>query len=127
VSGLTYDSGALIAAERDERRMWLIHQRALMRGVRPVVPAGVLTEVYRSPRHTQLARLLQGCLIDPLDETAAKAAGALLGHCTMDPGAVGASVAEGALRRGDAVVSGNAAQLRALADGAGRKLEVIPV
>lgn len=127
MSGLTYDSGALIAADRDERRMWLIHQRALMRGVRPVVPAGVLTEVYRSARQTQLARLLHGCLIDPLDEAAAKAAGALLGRCAMDPGAVDASVAEGALRRGDAVVSGNAAHMRDLADAVGRKLDVIPV
>ena len=127
MSGLTYDSGALIAAERDERRMWLIHQRALMRGVRPVVPAAVLTEVYRSARQVQLARLLQGCQIDPLEETAAKAAGALLGRCAVDAGAVDASVAEGALRRGDAVVSGNAARLRALSDGVSRKLEVIAV
>jgi predicted nucleic acid-binding protein len=127
VSGLTYDSGALIAAERDEPRMWAIHARALTRGVRPVVPAGVLTEVYRSARQANLARLLRGCHIDPLDETAAKAAGALLGRCSLDPGAVDASVAEGALRRGDAVVSGNAAHLRALADGVNRKLGVVPV
>jgi predicted nucleic acid-binding protein len=127
VSGLTYDSGALIAAERDDRRMWALHARALWRGVRPVVPAGVLTEVYRSARQANLARLLRGCQIDPLDETAAKAAGALLGRCSQDPGAVDASVAEGALRRGDAVVTGNEAHLRALADGVNRKLQVIPV
>jgi predicted nucleic acid-binding protein len=127
VSGLTYDSGALIAAERDARGMWAIHQRALWRGVRPVVPAGVLTEVYRSARQANLARFLQGCQIDALDENTAKAAGALLGRCSVDPGAVDASVAEGALRRGDAVVTGNAAHLRALAGGANRKLEVIVV
>lgn len=127
MTGLTYDSGALIAAERNERRMWAIHQRALWRGIRPVVPAGVLTETYRSARQANLARLLRGCQVDPLDETTAKAAGALLGRCATDPGAVGASVAEGALRRGDAVVSGNAAHLRALADGANRKLEVIAI
>jgi predicted nucleic acid-binding protein len=127
VSGLTYDSGALIAADRNERRMWLIHQRALARGVQPIVPAGVLTEVYRSARQANLARLLQGCRIDPLDERTAKAAGALLGRCAVAPGAVDASVAEGALRRGDVVVTGNADHLRALADGVNRKLEVIPV
>jgi hypothetical protein len=127
VNGLTYDSGALIAAERNERRMWLIHQRSLMRGVRPTVPAGVLAEVYRSGRQANLARLLRGCQIEPLDELTAKSAGMLLGRCALDPGAVYASVAEGALRRADAVVSANAAHLRALADGAGRKLEVIAV
>jgi hypothetical protein len=127
VSGLTYDSGALIAAERAERRMWAIHQRALWRGVRPVVPAGVLTEAYRSARQANLARLLKGCLIEPLDETGARAAGALLGRCAVDTGAVDASVAEGALRRGDAVVSGDADHPRALADGVNRKLEVISI
>jgi len=138
VSGLTYDAGALIAAERGERRMWLIHRGALMRGVRPVVPAGVLIEVYRSARQADLARLLRGCQVDSLDERTAKAAGTLLGRRSTDaddakdpggrdPGAVDASVAEGALRRGDAVVSGNASHLRALAGGVHRTLDVIPV
>lgn len=127
MSGLTYDSGALIAAEREDRRMWLLHKRALVRGVRPVVPAGVITEVYRSGQQVNLTRLLSGCRIDPLDESTAKAAGILLGKCSTNPGAVDASVAEGALRRGDAVVTGNASHLRALADGVGRKLEVIPM
>jgi predicted nucleic acid-binding protein len=127
VIGLTYDSGALIAAERDDRRMWLLHKRVLARGVRPVVPAVVIAEVYRSGPQASLTRLLAGCRVDPLEEAAAKAAGILLGKCSINPGAVDASVAEGALRRGDAVVTGNASHLRALADGAGRKLEVIPV
>ena len=125
--GFTYDSGALIAAERDQPKMWLLHKRALARGVTPVVPAGVLTEVYRSGRQANLARLLSGCQVEPLDEDRARRAGTLLGRCSISPGAVDASVAEGALRRGDAVVTGNADHLRALADGAGRKLAIIPV
>jgi predicted nucleic acid-binding protein len=130
--GFTYDSGALIAAERDQRRMWLLHERALTRGVRPVVPAGVLTEAYRSGRQVNLARLLSGCRVEALDEDRARRAGALLGLCligrgSISPGAVDASVAEGALRRGDTVVTGNAEPIRALADGAGRKLAVITV
>jgi hypothetical protein len=51
----------------------------------------------------------------------------MLGKCAINPGAVDASVAEGALRRGDAVVSGNDDHLRALADGINRKLDIIPV
>ena len=127
MSGLTYDSGALIAAERNDRRMWLIHARSLARGVRPTVPAAALAEVYRSGRQADLGRLLAGCHIDPLDRDRAKAAGALLGRCVSDPGAVDASVAECALRRGDAVATGNADHLRALADGVGRKLALIPI
>ncbi len=127
MSGLTYDAGALIAAERNQPRIWAIHKRALARGTRPAVPAGVLTKVYRSGRQVSLARLLAGCHVEPLDETRARAAGALLGRCALDPGAVDASVAECALRRGDTVVTSNADHLRALADGAGRKLAVIPI
>ena len=127
MKGLTYDSGALIAAERSDRKMWALHKRALDRGVRPSVPAAALTEVYRSARQVNLSRMLTGCRIDPLEETMAKAAGELLAKCAVNPGAVDASVAECALRQGDAVVSGNADHLRALADGVNRKLDVIAV
>jgi predicted nucleic acid-binding protein len=125
MSGLTYDSGALIAAERGDRRMWLIHARALARGVQPTVPAAALAVVYRSGRQANLGRLLAGCRVDPLDGERARAAGVLLGRCAVSPGAVDASVAECALHRGDAVVTGNAGHLAALADGAGRKLAII--
>jgi hypothetical protein len=43
----------------------------------------------------------------------------------MNPGHVSALVAECALRRGDAVVTGNPGHIVALADAAGRKLPVI--
>lgn len=127
MSGLTYDSGALAAAEREQPRMWAIHRKALARGVRPVVPAGVLAEVYRSGRQVNLTRLLGGCRVEPLDEDKARRAGSLLGLCSASPGAVDASVAEGALRRGDAVVTGNSHHIRALADGVGRRLAIIPI
>jgi predicted nucleic acid-binding protein len=127
VTGLTYDSGALIAAERKQRGMWILHRRALVRGITPVVPAGVLAEVYRSGRQANLALLLKACSVEPLDEDKARRAGTLLGLCSINPGAVDASVAEGALRRGDTVVTGNAEHIRALADGAGRNLAVIPI
>jgi hypothetical protein len=127
VSGLTYDSGALIAAERDDRRFWAIHKRALVRGIRPMVPAGVVTEVYRSGRQVNLSRALRGCQIDALEEDSAKAAGAMLGRCMVETGAVDASVAEGALRRGDAVVTSNGEHMHALADGVDRKLQVISI
>jgi len=45
--GLTYDTGALVAADRDDRLVWSLHRAALMRGLPPVVPAGVLAEGWR--------------------------------------------------------------------------------
>jgi hypothetical protein len=67
------------------------------------------------------------CQVEPLEAGNAKAAGALLGRCSLDVGAVDASCAEGALRRGDAVVTTNHSHLQALADGAGRRLDLIPL
>lgn len=125
MTGLTYDTGALIAAEKNERRMWGIHARALARGVRPVVPAGVLTEAYRSSKQTNLTRLLVACVIEPLDGNTARTSGALLGQCSINVGAVDASVVEGALRRGDAVVTSDPDHLAASADSIGRKLNLI--
>ena len=127
MTGLTYDSGALIAADRKDTRMWAIHKKALERGVRPVVPAGVVTEAYRSGRQVRLAQLLAGCQIEALEEAAAKAAGLLLGRCRIDPGAVDASVAESALRRGDSVVTGNVEHIHALGTGVNRKIDVIRI
>ena len=73
MTGLTYDTGALIAAERSDRRMWALHRRALERGAAPVVPAPVLVEGWRGS--VQTARLLQGCQVEDLDQPAARAAG----------------------------------------------------
>ena len=36
--GLTSDTGALVAAERDDRIMWSLHRAALRRGLPPTVP-----------------------------------------------------------------------------------------
>ncbi len=42
MAGVTYDTGALIAAERNDRRMWSLHAGFLAEEVAPVVPAPVL-------------------------------------------------------------------------------------
>ncbi|MBO0843566.1 MAG: PIN domain nuclease, partial [Nocardioides sp.] len=68
MSGLTYDTGALIAAERDARDLWALHEAALRRGVVPTVPAGVLGEAWRGGPQAKLSRLLKGCRTEPLDD-----------------------------------------------------------
>lgn len=121
--GLTYDTGALIAAERDDRLMWALHSAALGRGLPPTVPAGVLGEAWRGGPQPQLSRLLKGCRIEPLTETQARAVGALAArsglHDTVD-----LAVAEGALRRNDAVVTSNRTDIERAANGAGRRLVI---
>jgi hypothetical protein len=124
VSGVTYDSGALIAAERGERRIWARHRALLLRRVVPVVPAPVVAQCWRgTPRQAQLARLLAGSEIETLDDTRARATGTLAGRArTTD--IVDASVVEGALRRGDLIVSSDEGDLAAIAATVSRHLDI---
>jgi predicted nucleic acid-binding protein len=123
VSGVSYDSGALIAAERGERRMWARHQALLLRRVVPVVPAPVVAQCWRgTPRQAQLARLLAGCVIEPLDDARARATGVLAGRAgTAD--IVDACVAERALRYGDLVVTSDEGDLAAIAAAVSRHID----
>lgn len=123
---LVYDTGALIAADRDVRRMWALHQRALTRGVVPVVAAGCLVEAERTDRQVSLQRLLAGCAVDHLDAGRARAAGHLLARATGH-GAIDATVVEAALRRRAAVVTADRSDLLAIADAAGGHLDVIDI
>lgn len=45
--GVTYDTGALLAAERNDRRMWALHAAFLTADVSPTVPAPVLAQAWR--------------------------------------------------------------------------------
>ena len=57
--GVTYDTGALIAADRGERRVWARHRALLSHREVPTVPAPVVAQSWRgSARQVQLARLL---------------------------------------------------------------------
>jgi hypothetical protein len=126
VSGLTYDTGALIAAEGNDRLMWSLHRAALARGVAPIVPAGVLGEAWRGGPQHHLSRLLKGCHVEPLTETQARAVGVLAARSGLDD-TVDLAVAEGALRRDDAVVTSNRGHIEQVATAAGRLLTIHPV
>ena len=78
MSGATYDTGALIAAERDSRSMWRLHRRLLDRGMSPTLPTVVLGQAWRGGPQARLSRLVPGCHVDPLTESQARAAGKAL-------------------------------------------------
>ena len=62
--GVTYDAGALIAADHGERRMWARHRALLARRLVPTVPAPAVAQSWRgSARQVQLARLA-GCDVE---------------------------------------------------------------
>ena len=74
-----YDAAVLVAADRNERRVWAEHKARLEMGYIPLVPAPVLAQVSRSSKQAQLRRFLTGCNVVPLDESGAHEAGRLLG------------------------------------------------
>jgi len=116
---MTLDSGALIAYERGERRAGALIDAERRRRRAVTVPTAVLTEVWRGgSRQHRLQRLLADCVIAPLDEPLARAAGELLSRTgTDDP--VDAIVAQSAARRGDVVLTSDPDDLQRLADDLG--------
>jgi predicted nucleic acid-binding protein len=70
------------------------------RRVTPLVSAAALAETWREPASVRLVRGLRACVIEPIDEELARAAGTAIG-------AVGASL-------GDALIAASAARAGAL-------------
>lgn len=122
--GVTYDNGALIAADRSERRMWARHRALLGRREVPIVPAPVVAQSWRElAKQVQLARLLAGCHVEPLDDGQARSVGTLAARAVTTD-VVGACVVEGALRRGDLVVSSDPDDLHSIAAATGHRLQI---
>lgn len=122
VSGLTYDTGALLAAEANRRDVWALHARALQRGHRPVVPAAVLSQAWRGGPQAGLSRFLQGCRVEEVDEPRARAAGVACARSgTAD--VVDAYVVIGALERADVVATSDPGDLDTIARRLGKRLE----
>jgi hypothetical protein len=96
----------------------------LLRRIVPTIPAPVVAQCWRgTPRQAQLARLLAGCEIESLDGTRARATGTLAGHAgTAD--IVDATVVEGALRRGDLIISSDQGDLAAIAAAVSRRVDI---
>ena len=127
MAGVTYDTGALVAAERNDRRMWALHAGFLAEEVVPVVPAPVLAEAWRgSPRQASLSRLLAMCEVEPLSEEQARRVGILAGKAGHDD-VVDVAVVEGAIRRGDAVVTSNEDDIRRIADAASARVRIAAI
>jgi len=60
VGGVTLDAGALIALDRDDRRVIALLVRAAQSGRRVTVPAGALAQAVRQPeRQVRLSRLVR--------------------------------------------------------------------
>lgn len=123
MNGLTYDAGALLAAEANRRDIWALHARSLQRGQRPVVPAAVLAQAWRGGPQASLSRLLRGCLVEDLSEARARGTGLACGRASTRD-IVDASLVVGALARGDLVITSDPTDLLRIARGLGGSLRV---
>jgi predicted nucleic acid-binding protein len=118
-SGVTLDAGALIALDRNDRRVVVLLARAAERGSRLTVPAGALAQAVREPaRQARLARLVRQPTTDvvALDRVDATQVGRLLAASgTSD--VVDAHVVVCARRAGQSVVTSDPDDLHRLDPG----------
>ncbi len=116
----------MLAAERNDRRLWAEHRVRLEHDIVPVVPTVVVAQVSGSPRQAQLRRLLRGCDVAVLTAATANVAGAVLAaSATSD--VVDAVVVTEAERRSAAIVTGDRVDIAHLLDALGVQLEIIDV
>jgi predicted nucleic acid-binding protein len=126
MKAVVYDSGALIAAERNDRTMWAEHRVRLETGIVPSVPAPVVAQVSRSPSQAQLRRLLRGCDIVSFGERDAHRAGAVLAR-SRSSDVVDAAVVVIAADRGAAIVTSDPKDIARLATAARAFLRILPI
>ncbi|HEX2851244.1 MAG TPA: PIN domain-containing protein [Acidimicrobiales bacterium] len=125
MSGAVLDTGALIAFDRNDRRVVAIVARALDHGDALVVPAGVVGQAWRDGRtQARLARLLSSpaCEIVPLDDHGARAAGQLCGASGTED-VIDATVALLGRQRDMRVITSNPADIRRV----DHRLDVVPI
>lgn len=74
---LVLDSGALIAVEREDRRVWT----AIKAADDLIIPALVVVQCWRSAKQVQLARLIKSANVVATDLAHARRAGEICGTC----------------------------------------------
>ena len=114
MAGLTLDAGALIAAERGNRKFWALWERAELRDADVTVPANVIAQVYRGARSAVLVQLLRACVVESVDEHLAKRIGQACGKANVTD-VVDVSVVLGAAARGDHIVTSDLRDIQRIA------------
>ena len=117
MNGITLDAGAMIALDRNDRRVITLIERCTDRGMRITIPAAALAQAMRNPakqaRLTRLIRQPETQLVS-LDGPDATAVGLLLAK-TGTADVADAHVVVCALRADQAVCTSDADDLRRLA------------
>lgn len=124
---LVLDAGAFLAVERGDRDVIALVKRERLNHRAPLSHGGVVAQIWRggSGRQAEVARLLKGVDVKPLDQQLGKEAGALLGK-TRGEDAIDAAVVCLATD-GDDILTSDPTDLKTLADAAGLQIDLIPV
>jgi predicted nucleic acid-binding protein len=110
--GLTFDTGALIALERNRQRVVEVRQAALRAGLRITVPAAVIAEWWRG-RSDLREDIVASVCVEPLTVATAKLAGEAIAR-VKGASAVDAIVMASAALRGDPVYTSDVEDLERL-------------
>lgn len=119
-TGVTLDSGALIALDKGDGRMIALLREALARGVSLRIPAGVVGQAWRDGRRrVALARLLRANEVEivVLDGALGRASGELCGVAGVDD-VIDASVVITARKHDGVIVTSDPDDLLRLDPGA---------
>jgi hypothetical protein len=124
---IVLDAGAFVAVERNHRDMLALIKRERLANRVPLTHGGVVGQVWRGGRGRQanLARLLRGVDVRPLDDALGRLAGVLLAMAAGDD-VIDAAVVLLA-DDGDDIYTSDPGDLRSLAMAAGRHVELISV
>jgi predicted nucleic acid-binding protein len=125
-ANIVYDAGVLVAADRNDRRIWAEHKARLEFGLIPLVPSTILAQVSRSPRQVQLRRLLSGCVVVPIGEGEAHLAGQLLGKSQTND-VVDALLVAVARQQKAIILTGDIRDITQLARASGRAVGIVAI
>lgn len=127
MSGATFDTGMLVALDRNVREAWVVLRRLVNRGEVPTVPTVVTAQAWRDGRRqAQLARALGDCRPEILSDELARKAGELCRRSRTSD-IVDAVVVESAGRRNDDVYTGDTGDLEHLAEQVTNQIAIIPI
>jgi predicted nucleic acid-binding protein len=110
---IVLDSGALIALERNDKRMWTVLKLAALESEDVLVPTSALAQVWRgTARQARLASALEWCVLASFDAVA-RGVGELCGRArTKD--VVDAQVAIVAATRGEVLYTSDPSDMKRL-------------
>ena len=111
-SGLTFDTGMLIALERRKQRAWNVYREARNQKVPVTVPTVVIAEWWRG-RSDAREHVKSALLVELLSEPLARVAGEAIAK-VADATAVDAIVMASAASRGDVVYTSDLEDLEKL-------------